>query len=143
MPIKPENRSRYPANWQTIREQILGRACMRCECCAAPQYGIGQWVDERFLLARGSAFYDQMQYALSYARAREAANHLNATEQPAVPYIVVVLTIAHLDHTPENCDPTNLRAWCQRCHLRYDAKHHAENAQRTRRARRAIGELFA
>jgi len=26
----------------------------------------------------------------------------------------VVLTVAHLGHTPENCDPANLRAWCQR-----------------------------
>ena len=26
----------------------------------------------------------------------------------------VVLTVAHLDHNPSNCDPTNLRAWCQR-----------------------------
>jgi len=33
----------------------------------------------------------------------------------------VVLTIAHLDHTPENCEPANLRAWCQRCHGTYDA----------------------
>lgn len=35
----------------------------------------------------------------------------------------VVLTIAHLDHTPENCDPANLRAWCQRCHNTFDAPH--------------------
>jgi hypothetical protein len=48
---------------------------------------------------------------------------------------VVVLTIAHLDHTPENCKPANLRAWCQRCHLTYDAAHHAENARRTRQKR--------
>jgi len=33
----------------------------------------------------------------------------------------VVLTIAHLDHTPENCEPENLRAWCQKCHNTYDA----------------------
>lgn len=31
---------------------------------------------------------------------------------------------------------------CQRCHLRYDAKHHAINARRTRRARKATGDLF-
>lgn len=37
----------------------------------------------------------------------------------------VVLTAAHLDHTPENCDPDNLRAMCQRCHLSYDRHHHA------------------
>jgi hypothetical protein len=28
----------------------------------------------------------------------------------------VVLAIAHLDHDPRKCDPSNLRAWCQRCH---------------------------
>lgn len=38
----------------------------------------------------------------------------------------IVLTIAHLDHTPEHCDPSNLRALCQRCHNRYDAKHRSE-----------------
>ena len=33
----------------------------------------------------------------------------------------VVLTVAHLDHDPTNCDPDNLRALCQRCHSGYDA----------------------
>jgi hypothetical protein len=33
----------------------------------------------------------------------------------------VVLTVAHLDHTPENCADDNLAALCQRCHNRYDA----------------------
>jgi 5-methylcytosine-specific restriction endonuclease McrA len=53
----------------------------------------------------------------------------------------VVLTIAHLDHTPENCDPSNLRAWCQRCHCTYDAKHHARNAAETRRKKRGLFQL--
>jgi 5-methylcytosine-specific restriction endonuclease McrA len=35
----------------------------------------------------------------------------------------VVLTIAHLDHTPENCAPENLKALCQKCHNTYDARH--------------------
>lgn len=38
----------------------------------------------------------------------------------------IVLTIAHLNHHPEDCDPDNLRALCQRCHNQYDAKHRAE-----------------
>jgi len=33
----------------------------------------------------------------------------------------VVLTIAHLDHNPANNAPENLRAWCQRCHNKFDA----------------------
>jgi len=51
----------------------------------------------------------------------------------------VALTVAHLDHTPEHNAPGNLRAMCQRCHLAYDRGQHA----RTRRARKAAGELFS
>lgn len=42
----------------------------------------------------------------------------------------VVLTIAHLDQRPENNDESNLRALCQRCHLRFD--------QDWRRANRSV-----
>lgn len=67
---------------------------------------------------------------------------INGAELRQLDRRVVVLTIAHLDHTPENCDDANLRAWCQRCHLTYDARHHARNAAATRRKRKAIGDLF-
>lgn len=54
----------------------------------------------------------------------------------------VVLTVAHLDHNPANCDPANLRAWCQPHHLAYDAKHHARSAAKTRRKhQRDAGQL--
>ena len=53
----------------------------------------------------------------------------------------VVLTTGHLDHMPENCDPGNLKHWCQRCHLTYDAKHHAETAYMNRRSGKAA-EMF-
>jgi len=45
----------------------------------------------------------------------------------------IVLTVAHLDHTPENCSDDNLKALCQRCHLAYDQTHHQCNARETRR----------
>lgn len=44
-------------------------------------------------------------------------------------FAYVVLTIAHLDHIPEHCDPDNLRALCQRCHNRYDAEHRRKSKQ--------------
>jgi hypothetical protein len=47
----------------------------------------------------------------------------------------IVLTVAHLDHQPENCVDENLKAMCQRCHLRYDAAHHQRNARGTRQSR--------
>lgn len=45
----------------------------------------------------------------------------------------VILTVAHLDHNPANCDDDNLVALCQRCHLGYDAEEHALHAAETRR----------
>lgn len=48
----------------------------------------------------------------------------------------VILTVAHLDHDTNNNDPANLRALCQRCHLDWDADHHAANARRTRAKKR-------
>lgn len=83
MPIKPENRGRYPTYWKEIRAAILERAGNKCEFCGIENYTV-----------RGGSR--------------------------------VVLTIAHLDHTPEHNNPDNLRALCQRCHNRYDAKHRAE-----------------
>ena len=44
------------------------------------------------------------------------------------------LTVARLNHTPEDVMPENLMAMCVPCHLRYDAQHHAE----TRRKRREV-----
>lgn len=53
-----------------------------------------------------------------------------------------VLTVAHLNHQPEDCRPENLKAMCQRCHLRYDHDHHQQNAYQTRRKNKAARELF-
>jgi len=58
----------------------------------------------------------------------------------------VVLTVAHLDHDPANNgtpgNRQNLRCWCQRCHLNYDRVLHTRNAHESRRARKALGDLF-
>ena len=102
MPIKPENRRRYPVDWKAIRGSILTRAGAHCE---------------------GSPKYPDCR-AFQYGRHPVTGSR-------------VVLTIAHLDHTPENNDPSNLRAWCQRCHLAYDQAHHVANAAATRAAKQA------
>lgn len=121
MPIKPENRHRYPAHWPDIRAAILERAGHRCEQCGIPNrayrlYGSDVWTRDRGVVDG---------WALDGERVTR-----------------VVLTIAHIDHMPENCHPTNLRALCQRCHLAYDAAHHAKTAYQTRRRGRALGDLF-
>ena len=53
-----------------------------------------------------------------------------------------MLTVAHLDHAPEHNDPANLAALCQRCHLAHDRDQHRQSARQTRRAGKALGDLF-
>ena len=80
MPIKPENRHRYPPRkqWHEIRATILKRANHRCEFCGVENYTVRH----------------------------------NAK---------IYLAVAHLDQQPENNHPNNLKALCQRCHLKHDA----------------------
>lgn len=107
MPIRPENRKRYPPDWPQISARIrFERAGGQCEC--AGECGRGH--DRRCEAVHGQP-------------------------SPATG-ARVGLTTAHLDHTPEHCDESNLRAMCQACHLAYDADHHKETAKATRAARR-------
>ena len=107
MPIKPENRARYPGNWKAIVAAIRERSGDHCE-------GSPMWPD---------------------CRAKNGCEHPDTGSR-------VVLTTAHLDHTPENCDLANLRHWCQRCHLVYDADHHKRTAYATRKAAAMTADLF-
>lgn len=97
MPIRPENRRRYPHNWRAISAYIRGeRAQSRCECTGECGLHQGRRCEERH------------NDPAKWARGR------------------IVLTVAHLDHVPEHCEHSNLRAMCQTCHLRYGREHHAE-----------------
>jgi len=48
--------------------------------------------------------------------------------------VTVVLTVAHLDHDPENFNVSldRLRDWCQLCHFRYDANHRQAEREKTK-----------
>mgnify|MGYP002140804290 CR=1 FL=1 len=55
----------------------------------------------------------------------------------------IYLGTAHLDHDPANSRLRNLRALCQRCHLRHDRKEHLRRRRHNRLRRRALGDLFS
>jgi hypothetical protein len=138
MPIKPENRSRYPKNWTEVRASILERAGNCCEQCKVPngeRIARGAGEDAGTFMKDDGSVYE--------AETGEHLGQCRMSDYEVGRMTNVVLTVAHLDHTPENCDPANLKALCQRCHLAYDAKHHAETARATRRTRLNNGELFA
>lgn len=113
MPIRPENAKRYPSNWRDISLAIKDRAGWRCEC--EGECGRGTH-DGRCPNLHGEPAYGTGSK--------------------------VILTTAHLDHTPENCDPLNLKAMCQGCHLHYDRDHHAETRAATKRAAANTRDMF-
>jgi hypothetical protein len=118
MPIRPENLSRYPADWKAISLRIRSeRAGNRCEECGVENHAIGgRLADGTFMPAIGNPSLGEMAQC-------EGGETLRI--------IRIVLTVAHLDHQPENCADENLRALCQRCHIRHDAKMKAEGMTMT------------
>lgn len=128
MPIRPENRARYPKNWKAISLSIRERAGNRCE--GSPDFPDCRRPNGAYLnKTSGEITTDEMQ-----VEAWTCADGDRVSR--------IVLTVAHLDHTPENCDPSNLKAMCQRCHLNYDKAHHANTAYSTRKARAGTADLF-
>jgi len=105
VPIRPENRDRYPANWPEISRHIrfVRAGGGRCECRG--ECGRGTHHGPTSELSRCPNRHGQRDYT---GRS------------------TVVLTTAHLNHRPEDCAPENLRGMCQGCHLWYDRDHHAE-----------------
>jgi 5-methylcytosine-specific restriction endonuclease McrA len=103
MPIRAENRARYPLDWKAISLSIRKRARNVCEM--------------------------------------DGCGAVNGKPHP-ITGSKVVLTVAHLDHKPENCDPANLRAWCQRCHNTYDAPMRRQGVRQRARVCLAVGDLF-
>ena len=92
MPIRPENRARYPKDWKAISQRIrFDRAEGRCEC--------------------------EGECGLDHA-GRCVAMHAEAHPTTGSK---VVLTTAHLADPIEDCSDENLRAMCQQCHNKYDA----------------------
>lgn len=113
MPIRPENRGRYPANWKEISYRIrFVRAEGRCECdgrCGREHEG-------------------------GRCDARHGFPHPETGS-------TVVLTSAHVHgRTPEQCEDEDLFAACQRCHNRYDAPMRAAGvkARREQERRRVL-----
>ncbi len=132
MPIKPENRAKYPTDWQEIRERIRLRSGDRCEWpgCGAPNRAVGYWDGDRFVvIAKSRHGADERVDVAALVDGRKV--------------IEIVLTVAHVhDPDPANCADENLAHWCQRHHNRHDAPMRRKNAAATRKAGKAIGDLF-
>lgn len=114
MPIRPENRARYPADWKA-RSRFV-----------------------RFVRARGRCEgpIDRVEGPLRICLGRHGEPH---PETGAI----VVLTTAHVfDDRPEASDLLNLAALCQRCHNRHDAKDRRRRRLERLESESGQGRLF-
>lgn len=120
MPIRPENRARYPKDWQRVVERIRTRSGGRCE----------------FRLDHFNSVYTAKTPKVRTKR----CSARNGKPHPLTGSMVV-LTVAHLNHQPEDNRDGNLLHGCQRCHNTYDAPMRRAGIQKRAREKCAIGEL--
>jgi len=105
--IMPIDYSKYPPNWDEIRQRILERAKNKCECCGLKNNTIvSSFKNHQNVVIW--VFQDYAKWMRSGCPKR----------------VRVVLTVAHLDHDETNHDVKDdrLKAMCQLCHLRYDSE---------------------
>ena len=143
MPIRLENKARYPVDWREISQAVRDEAGNRCESCG---------VRNGAMIFRGS---HDLRPAWRYETDTVFEPSRCAFDGTVIPGttwddfearrggpVKVVLTVAHLDHRPENCARKNLRAWCQRCHNAYDAPMRACGIAERRKSARATRDMF-
>lgn len=126
MPIRPENKGLYPANWKEVVAAIRERSLDRCELCGVMN---GKRIQRN---TEGSLWRYEFAPGICFHIGTYARHYPTSEVSEWRPPVKVILTVAHLDHDPRNNDPANLRHWCQYHHNNYDAAHRAENRKRSR-----------
>jgi hypothetical protein len=135
MPIRPELRQFYGRQWrEEIRPRILKRAKDRCEICSKPDRKtviVRFWGRRLWWKSQGGKYWRNH----TGRRSNPPLVGIYATERR----VNVVLTIAHLNHTPGDNRDENLAALCQWCHLHHDQQLHVQSARETRKDRKDAG----
>ena len=106
----PMIRARYPDDWDVIAFGVKGDADWCCEQCRRPCRRPHESVEDLF------------------KRVQQWRPDFKPAEYHAAPRRWL-LTVAHLDQRPENCERENLKALCVVCHLRHDRKFRGKQRQ--------------
>ena len=125
-----------------IRPRILERAADKCEQCQVPNRALvvrnhrdfpGWWFE-----VQGGQAHDNSGKTHGFVRGSD----MPVDDGRGARFVLIVLTIAHLDHIPGHDEDDNLKALCQWCHLRHDQAEHTANARETRMDRKDAARLL-
>jgi hypothetical protein len=122
----PIDYKKYPPNWLTeIRPRIIKRAKNICECDGCNFKHLEEVWAVKYR-GRTTGWFRDFEEANTMPKTIESRYDKNKKCKtiPNPKKVKVILTIAHLDHdeTNMNVSDDRLKAMCQLCHLRYDAK---------------------
>jgi hypothetical protein len=122
----PIDYKKYPKKWLSeIRPRIMLRANNTCECegCDHKHMEVLWSVKHKGVTTWCKTYEQADLLPKTYESKRNKATG-KVEPVPNPKEVIVVLTIAHLDHDETNHDVTDdrLMAMCQLCHLRYDSR---------------------
>jgi sugar phosphate isomerase/epimerase len=128
MPIRPELKQFYVGpEWLERRHRILNRAKNCCEQCGKPNTTViwtFTWKDPAGL---HMAWRPAQRVVSEWRNEHGQVLADKPSQATKMRGIVVILTVAHLNHDPEDNRDENLNALCQWCHLHYDQAHHKQS----------------
>ncbi|NJM68543.1 MAG: hypothetical protein HC851_24210 [Acaryochloris sp. RU_4_1] len=100
----PMIKARYPADWDEIALEVKNAAEWTCTQCGKPCRKPGvEWVHFAYWILITHPHW----FPLTQEDGEEKIQRFT-------------LTVAHLDQDPQNNHPSNLKALCAPCHLRFD-----------------------
>jgi len=123
----PIDYKKYPKDWNSeIRPRIMARANNTCEFPGC-DFKHGEYVWAVRHKGRTTAWLRDFDEADKLPKTIESKKKKRTGKVEYIPNpkkVKVILTIAHLDHDESNHEVQDdrLKAACQLCHLRYDAK---------------------
>lgn len=123
------NRKRYPKNWDAIAREVKEKVNWNCEWCGRPCIRPGENIFD---------LDDRLGNNCNPKTGHCWADDLWENYEPHIQRFR--LTVAHLDHDPENPN-ARLAALCAPCHCRYDLKQMPRKRQ-IERERRGQLSLF-